>query len=212
MQFCQVITVINPQLLNLLGEPYATYMLNVGNSGGRMPNQAIFTFSGAFFNIATTHLIKLCYFSQPSLKTGKRMKIQARLLLIMLATTTFTMATALLVTSYLTREALETAAKDKLAVVLEARESALRHWADEQKGDLTIMAFAPGTIMFLRDLSTEFYKLGDNAQTLLQQNYLASERDYKSASAQPAIAAYDKAYRLATPFFSRHFILTVGGT
>jgi methyl-accepting chemotaxis protein len=115
------------------------------------------------------------------------------------------MVTALLVTSYLTREALETAAKDKLAVVLEARESALRQWADEQKEDLTIMAFAPGTIMFFRDLNTEFHKLGDNAQSLLQQNYLASERDYKTASPQPAIAAYDKAHRLATPFFSRSY-------
>jgi hypothetical protein len=156
-----------------------------------------------FYNIARTHLIKLYYFSQPYLKTGKRVKIQARLLLIMLFTTTFTMVIALLITSYLTRDALEAAGEAKLTAVMEARYRALSNWTDTIQADMTVLAASPVTVKLLGELSAEFHNLGDNAQTLLQQTYLGTEHDNPTTQTRASIVAYDKVHRAAWPFFNR---------
>ncbi len=131
------------------------------------------------------------------------MKIQARLLLLMLSKTTLAMVIALLVTSSLTRDALETAAKDKLAAVLESRESALSRWVDTLEAQMAVLAVAPTTVNLLNEFSAEFDNLGSNAQTLLQQNYLATRRDYQTAQTSASIAAYDKVHRIALPYFIR---------
>lgn len=129
------------------------------------------------------------------------MKIQTKLLLLMLSKTTATMLIALVIVSYLTREALETAAKEKLTTVMEARYSALTRWTDTLQAQMTVLADAPMTVKALRELSAEFNLLGGNAQTLLQQNYLASNNNYRTLQSQAAIAAYDKIYRFANPYF-----------
>jgi PAS domain S-box-containing protein len=139
-------------------------------------------------------------------KRGKRVKIQVRLLLLMLFKTTFTMVIALLITSHLTRNALESAAKEKLAAVLEARWSALDRWVDTLQAQMTILAVAPTTVRLLGEFSTEFHHLGDNAQVLLQQNYLASAHDNQITQPRASIVeAYDKVHCIAQPYFmSRH--------
>ncbi|MDD1616338.1 MAG: PAS domain S-box protein, partial [Methylococcaceae bacterium] len=133
------------------------------------------------------------------------MKIQVRLLLLMLSKTTFTMLIALLITSYLTQNALETAAKEKLSTVLEARWSALNRWVESLQAQISILAVAPTTVNLLEKFSTEFNALGDHAQVLLQQNYLVAGHDYQSVQTQTrvSIEAYDKIHRVALPYFSR---------
>lgn len=132
------------------------------------------------------------------------MKIQARLLLLMLSKTTFTMVIALLVTSYLTRDVVETAAKEKLAAISEARYSALSRWAETLQAQMGILAAEPTTAGLLGQLSAEFHNVGDKAQVLLQQSYLAAgggQDGQKPAS----LAAYDKLQRTAMEFFNRRY-------
>lgn len=131
------------------------------------------------------------------------MKIQSRLLLLLLTLTTFTMVIALLVTSTLTHDALETAGKEKLEAIAEARYSALSHWVDTLQAQTAILATAPTTVKLLNEFSTEFALLGGHAQTLLQQNYLGARGDYRFAQTSTLITAYDKVHRIALPYFIR---------
>ncbi|MDP1773351.1 MAG: response regulator [Methylobacter sp.] len=131
------------------------------------------------------------------------MKIQARLLLLMLSKTTFAMLIALFVTSNLTRDALETAAKEKLVAVSEARVSELSRWLDTLQAYISIFSVSTTTITLLGDLSAEFHNLGDNAQMLLQQNYLATENDNRTRQMPASIAAYDKIHRVTQLYFNR---------
>ncbi len=113
------------------------------------------------------------------------------------------MVTAFLITSYLTQAALETAEKEKLAAVLEARVRALSSWTDTIEAEMTTLAVSPTTVKLLGELSAEFHNLGDNAQTLLQQNYLGTGHDYPTTQTRASIAAYDKIHRATLPFFCR---------
>ncbi|TAN71447.1 MAG: response regulator [Methylobacter sp.] len=131
------------------------------------------------------------------------MKIQARLLLLMLSKTTFTMVIALLVTSYLTRDILESAMTEKLVAVSEARYSTLNRWMETLQAQMTIFAVAPTTVQLLSELSGEFHNLGDNAQTLLQQNYLVAGRNRQATQMPAPIMAYDKVQRVAKLYFIR---------
>lgn len=131
------------------------------------------------------------------------MKIQARLLLLMLSKTTFAMLIALLITSNLARDALETAAKEKLVAVSEARVSALSRWIDTLHAHITIFSVSTTTVTLLGDLSAEFHNLGDDAQMLLQQNYLATENDNRTRQMPASIAAYDKIHRVTQSYFKR---------
>jgi len=131
-------------------------------------------------------------------------KIQARLLLLMLSKTTFTMVIALLVTSYLTRDVVETAAKEKLAAISEARYSALSRWAETLQAQMAILAAESTTAGLLGQLSAEFHNVGDNAQVLLQQNYLAAGRG-QDGQKPASLAAYDKLQRTVVEFFNRRY-------
>ena len=131
------------------------------------------------------------------------MKIQPKLLLLLLSMILFTMVTASLTTLYLTQDALESAAKEKLAAVLEARESALSRWIDSLRAQITDLSTEPTMIGLLGELNVAFKSLGDNAQVLLQQNYLVKGYDDQSLQPQASIAAYDKVQRIAQQYFSR---------
>jgi PAS domain S-box-containing protein len=110
------------------------------------------------------------------------------------------MVCALLVTSYLARDGFESITKEKLSAVLEARYSALNHWTNTLHAQTVILAASPTTINLLGELNTEFRNLGDNAQVLLQQNYLAIGRDDQITQSQPALVAYDKIQRKTGQF------------
>jgi len=113
------------------------------------------------------------------------------------------MLIALFITSNLTRDALETAAKEKLVAVSEARVSELSRWLDTLQAYITIFSVSTTTITLLGDLSAEFHNLGDNAQMLLQQNYLATENDNRTRQMPASIAAYDKIHRVTQLYFNR---------
>ncbi|MGR9013520.1 MAG: response regulator [Gammaproteobacteria bacterium] len=131
------------------------------------------------------------------------MKIQVRLLLLMLAKTTFAMLIALLVTSHITLENLEEASNEKLSMALEARDHALDRWVHNLQGQITLFSMVPTTGKLLGELGEEFHHLGGNAQVLLQQNYLLSNRDNPQAQKPASIETYDKINRAAEVFFSR---------
>ncbi|MDO9212822.1 MAG: response regulator [Methylococcales bacterium] len=92
-----------------------------------------------------------------------------------------------------------------MAAVLEARYSALNRWVDTQQAQISILAVAPTTVKLLGELSAEFQHLGDNAQVLLQQNYLVTIHDNQNAQKQGSIEAYDKIFRIAQSYFSRRY-------
>lgn len=130
------------------------------------------------------------------------MKIQSRLLLLMLFETSLTMIIALLITSYLIRQTLETTAKEKLAVVMEARYSALNHWVHTLQTGITILVASPITTQLLNNLSIEYAHLGQHAQLLLQQNYLNNKSNDPSATIATVLTNYNKIHSAAVPFFN----------
>lgn len=132
------------------------------------------------------------------------MKIQFRLLLLTISLTTVAVVVALLISTYLTRDALVADATEKLAAVLEARHSAVTRHLDTTHRQMHILAQAPSTARDLTALSAAHVRLGGNAQTLLQQNYLAENVSSKIAkSAIIFSSGYDQALRLTDPFFQR---------
>lgn len=128
------------------------------------------------------------------------MKIQARLLLSMLSQTAFIMIITLLLTSYLTKESVEKSAREKLTSILEARYSALNHWAESLQAQLSILAITPTTIQFTSELSTEFHNLGNNAQTILQQNYRVNNVTTEKLDLN--VLTYDKLRQETIKYFS----------
>jgi PAS domain S-box-containing protein len=128
------------------------------------------------------------------------MKIQARLLLSMLSQTAFIMIVTLLLTSYLTKESVEKAAQEKLTSILEARHSALNHWANNLQAQLSILAVSPTAKLFVGELNSEFNRLGDNVQTLLQQSYHSNNGTQNKLDA--SVIPYDKLRQEAINFFS----------
>ena len=128
------------------------------------------------------------------------MKIKNRLLLLMLSQTVFIMLITLGATAYLTKEALENSAKEKLVVMMEDRHSALTRWSDTLYAQISILSSSSTTVSLLKNLSDAFHNLGGNAQTLLQQSYAA---DYLAAKQDASITSYDKSYQLTTRFLMR---------
>lgn len=133
------------------------------------------------------------------------MKIQFKLMLLTISMTVFAMVIALFISSSLTQKALEADAIGTLSAVLEARHSALVRHLDLVHREMHILAASPTTTDLLGTLSEGYARMGKNAQTLLQQNYLAADRDYKKLNHVPGLtgAAYDLAYSHAETFFLR---------
>ena len=134
------------------------------------------------------------------------MKIQSRLLLMTISMATIAMAAALLVSSYLIREALETDARDMLSAVLEARYNALSQHLDTIRREMHVLAASSNTVRSLTELTAAYAKLGKNPQTLLQQNY-PQQHDAHKASMSPAFSGsdYARAHAAAYSFFlNRH--------
>ncbi len=134
------------------------------------------------------------------------MRIQFKLWLLTISIALVAMAVTLLVSTYLTREALETDAKEKLAAVLEARHNTLTRYLDTIHRELHVLAEAPATIKSLAALSEGYAKLGGNAQTLLQQNYSTKNSEHKNP--KPSVlqgSDYDRAHAATQAFMlQRH--------
>ncbi|MDX8400460.1 MAG: response regulator [Gallionellaceae bacterium] len=128
------------------------------------------------------------------------MKIQARILFLTASMIAIAVLVALLVSTFLTRDALLVDAKSKLSAVLEARHSALSRQLDEIHRRLHVAAEAPATGKSLRQLTQGFAKLGKNAKTLLQGNYLGGNAASKVMSASP----YGRALADTKELFSHH--------
>ena len=131
------------------------------------------------------------------------MKIKTRLLSIMLSQTLVIMLITLGVTSYLTKNALESAATEKLNVMLESRHNALTRWSEMLYAEMSLLSTSPTTVVLLQNLSDEFSKLGGNVQTLLQQNYPANGAEYLVINTSPVLTTYDKIQHQATQFLMR---------
>lgn len=131
------------------------------------------------------------------------MKIKTRLLSQMLLQTLFIMLITLGITSYLTKDAIETAATEKLTALLEDRYSALSRWEKMLHSEVTILAISPTTTALLRQLSDEFYNLGANAQTALQHDYSANEKDYLTSKNNMLLNSYDRVHQETVRFFMR---------
>ena len=109
------------------------------------------------------------------METKQTMKIQRKLLLLTSLVALVVMVVALGISSRLMKEALESAAKEKLAAVLEDRLNALTLRIEVMHTGLDVLATSHATTHSLPALSEAFAKLGINAQTVLQQSYLVSE-------------------------------------
>jgi len=128
------------------------------------------------------------------------MKIQAKILFLTTLMTAIAVLVALLVSTLLTRDTLLADAKLKLSAVLEARHSALRNQLDETRRRLYVAAKAPATAKSLRLLTQGFAKLGRNAQSRLQENYLVGHGESKAMSISP----YGRAHADTKVLFSHH--------
>jgi signal transduction histidine kinase/CheY-like chemotaxis protein/HAMP domain-containing protein len=133
---------------------------------------------------------------------GGVMKIRFRLLLLTISMTTLAVIAALFVSSYLIRTALQTDATEKLSAVLEARHSALVRYLEMTHREMHLLAGSTSTASSLADLTEGYAKLGKNAQTLLQQNYLAQGGGHKNTTALSG-SDYERAHALADVFLSQ---------
>ncbi|MCF8209639.1 MAG: response regulator, partial [Rhodoferax sp.] len=134
------------------------------------------------------------------------MKIQKRLLLLTMSVTLIVATLTLLVSGYLMRDALESHAKDTLVAVLEGRHSALVRRFGAIESELHVLSVSGSTYSRLSDLDNAFAKLGKNAQTVLQQNYLTAAGDSDSTAQQAKMSTtpYGEANRSAMAHFQHH--------
>lgn len=131
------------------------------------------------------------------------MKLKTRLLSQMLSQTLLIMLITLGVTSYLTKNALETAATEKMTVMLEDRYNALNRWTETLHSEVKILAVSPTTTALLRQLSDEFRNLGANAQTILQQSYPPNDKAFLTSKDNSLLTPYDAVHEATVQFFMR---------
>jgi signal transduction histidine kinase/CheY-like chemotaxis protein/HAMP domain-containing protein len=133
------------------------------------------------------------------------MKIQSRLLMLTLALTSSVVAAALLVSSILIQDSLEVDAKEKLSAVLEARHSALVRYLDRTQMQLRMLANDHTTAESLANLAQAYAKMGPNAQTVLQQTFVAKGRAAPGTknAAVPA-SDYARAHATAAPYLRQY--------
>jgi len=138
------------------------------------------------------------------------MKIQSRLLLLTSAMAVLVMTVALTVSSHLVSNALESAAKSKLSAVLEDRHSAILRRFERTQAELRVMGASRCVLTDLPALSAGFAQLGNNAQVLLQQSYLATDHiDASRNHAEILATPYGQANSHAMPNF-RYTLKTYG--
>jgi CheY-like chemotaxis protein/signal transduction histidine kinase len=130
------------------------------------------------------------------------MKIQTRLLLLALSLISLVVAAALLVSSLLIRESLESDAREKLSAILESRHSSLARYLDRTQLQLRMLANDHTTAESLVKLGDAYAKLGPNAQTVLQHNFLAKGRAASGAKIATVVASdYAREHAVAAPNF-----------
>ena len=130
------------------------------------------------------------------------MKIQSRLLLLALSLITMVVVAALLVSSILIRDSLESDAREKLSAILESRHSSLVRYLDRTQLQLHLLADDHTTVESLLNLAQAYAKMGQNAQTILQQSLARNDRAMpgaKEAAVRPSDFA--RAHDTAAPFF-----------
>lgn len=142
--------------------------------------------------------------SKPAVLGGNKMKIQSRLLLLTISMALVAMIVSLMVSTYLTRDALVKSATEKLSAVLEARHSAVVQQLENTHREMHILAESPSTMHFLTDLTAAYAKLGKNAQSLVQQNFLALKGDHENLVPGALSGTdYGKVLAVANPYFFR---------
>ena len=130
------------------------------------------------------------------------MKIQSRLLLLALSLTTMVVVAALLVSSILVRDALESDAREKLSAILESRHSSLVRYLDRTQLQLRLLADDHTTVESLVNLAQAYAKMGQNAQTILQQSLAKNDRAMPGAKEAVVLPSdYARAHDTATPYF-----------
>lgn len=132
------------------------------------------------------------------------MKIQSRLLLLTISVSTIAILVALMVSTSLTRKVLVKDAEVKLLAVLNAKHSALRRNLEMNRQELHVLSEEPPTAHYLAALTQGYAKLGKNAQTLLQQNYLKkNDGDKGATSSSMQGSEYGRELRGADEFYQQ---------
>jgi len=127
------------------------------------------------------------------------MKLQARLSLTTASTAILALLVVLVVSSFVSKKALEAATQEKMLTAQAARLTALQRYLDSTEAQLSIMASAPSTRESLVEFAEAFRQLGDNAQFVLQQRYVTGnelprqERDRFAINDKPD--AYDRLHQ-----------------
>jgi len=127
------------------------------------------------------------------------MKLQARLSLTTASTAILALLVVLVVSSFVSKKALEAATQEKMLTAQAARLTALQRYLDSTEAQLSIMASAPSTRESLVEFAEAFRQLGDNAQFVLQQRYVTGnelprqERDRFAVNDKPD--AYDRLHQ-----------------
>ncbi len=129
------------------------------------------------------------------------MKIQLRVLLLMISMTTLAMATAIVVSSYLLRESLKSSARVQLSTVLTMRHSELTRNLNDLRKNMSIFVLSDTTSRGLSALRAGYAELGKGAQSVLLGKFAPAD-DNSRRSASP-MSGYDKAYSNYAPTFHK---------
>ncbi len=130
------------------------------------------------------------------------MKIQTRVLLLMISMTTLSMIAAIAVSSYLSRDYLQTAAQEKLSTVLQLRYSEVTSLLEALKKNMNILALDNATTSGLSAMSEGYARLGKDAQSLLQNKYKGVDQTGRKFNS-PALSTsfYEQAHGKYAPIF-----------
>lgn len=130
------------------------------------------------------------------------MKIQTRVLLLMISMTTLSMIAAIAVSSYLSRDYLQTAAQEKLSTVLQLRYSEVTSLLEALKKNMNILALDNATTSGLSAMSDGYARLGKDAQSLLQNKYKGVDQTGRKFN-YPALSTsfYEQAHGKYAPIF-----------
>ncbi len=132
------------------------------------------------------------------------MKIQTRVLLLMISMTTLAMITAIIVSTYLLRESLKSGAQIQLSTVLTMRHSELARHLNDLKLNLDIFTLSDSTVKGISALSKGYVALGKGAQSVLQGKAASSNNAGGiSSHAASSFSAYDQAYFKYAPTFHK---------
>lgn len=130
------------------------------------------------------------------------MKIQIRILLLMISMTTLAMVAAIVVSTYLIRESLKTNAQQQLSTVLTMRYGELTRLMDGISKGMNMLAQSNTTAQGLAALSAGYSSLDKDALSELQSRFTATSQSTGMAGRTAStMSAYDQAYSRFAPSF-----------